>query len=84
MLLCFYGFSGNFAILFQANLENIIEPHNTNKNIFYKENRKTEKEKESNFTGRDADRPKGIGISPEGWLVRNEQDIMPKSFCQTE
>jgi hypothetical protein len=42
------------------------------------------KEKESNFAGRDAVRPKGIGISPEGWLVRHEQGIMPKSFCQTE
>ncbi|MBG6188594.1 MULTISPECIES: hypothetical protein [Flavobacterium] len=39
------------------------------------ENRK--KEKESNFKGRDADRTKGNGISPEGWFVRNEQTIMP-------
>jgi hypothetical protein len=52
--------------------------------FFTKKTEKRKKEKESNFTGRDADRPKGIGISPEGWLVRNEQDIMPKSFCQTD
>jgi hypothetical protein len=57
---------------------------NKKKDIFPKETEKRKKEKESNLTGRDADRPKGIGISPEGWLVRNEQDIMPKSFCQTE
>ena len=42
------------------------------------------KEKESNFKGRDADRPKGIGISPEEWFVRNEQNIMPKSFGQAD
>ena len=54
-------------------------------NIFSKENRKNrKKEKESNLKGRDAGRPKGIGISPAGWLVRNEQDIMPKSFGQTK
>ena len=54
------------------------------KNIFPKETEKRKKEKESNLTGPgDADRPKGIGISPEGCLVRNEQGIMPKSFCQT-
>ncbi|MDR7209926.1 hypothetical protein [Flavobacterium piscis] len=51
---------------------------------FPKKTEKRKKEKESNLTGRDADRPKGIGISPEGWLVRNEQDIMPKSFCKTD
>jgi len=38
-------FPETFAILFQVNLERIIEPHNTNKNIFYKENRKMEKRK---------------------------------------
>jgi hypothetical protein len=54
------------------------------KTSFTKKTEKRKKEKESNFKGRDADRPKGIGISPEGWFVRNEQDIMPKSFCQTE
>lgn len=54
-----------------------------NKNIFQEKTEKGKKEKESNLKGRDADRPKGIGISPEGCLVRNEQDIMPKSFCQT-
>ena len=51
--------------------------------FFQKKTEKGKKEKESNLKGRDADRPKGIGISPEGCLVRNEQDIMPKSFCQT-
>jgi hypothetical protein len=51
---------------------------------FTKKTEKRKKEKESNLTGRDTDRPKGIGISPEGWLVRNEQDIMPKSFCKTD
>ncbi|MET3032439.1 hypothetical protein [Flavobacterium johnsoniae] len=56
---------------------------NTTKNIFPKKTEKRKKEKESNFTGRGADRPKGIGISPEGCLVRHEQGIMPKSFCQT-
>jgi hypothetical protein len=56
----------------------------TNKKYFFKRKQKKEKkEKESNLKGRDAVRPKGIGISPEGCLVRNEQDIMPKSFCQT-
>ena len=49
------------------------------KKIFFQK----KKEKESNLIGRDTDRPKGIGISPEGCLVRNEQGIMPKSFCQT-
>ena len=53
------------------------------KNIFSKKQKKRKKEKESYFIGRDADRPKGIGISPEGCLVRYEQGIMPKSFCQT-
>ena len=52
--------------------------------IFFKRKLKNrKKEKESNFTGRDAGRQKGIGISPGGWFVRNEQNIMPKSFCQT-
>lgn len=53
------------------------------KNTFKKKTEKRKKEKESNLKGRDAVRPKGIGISPEGCPVRNEQDIMPKSFCQT-
>ncbi|MEZ0181902.1 hypothetical protein AB9T89_06625 [Flavobacterium oncorhynchi] len=57
---------------------------NKGEDIFPKETEKGKKEKESNFTGRDSDRPKGIGISPEGCLVRYEQVIMPKSFCQTE
>ncbi len=57
---------------------------NKKKDIFPKETEKRKKEKESNLKGRDADRPKGIGISPEGCLVRYEQGIMPKSFCQTE
>jgi len=51
--------------------------------FFQKKTEKGKKEKESNLKGRGADRPKGIGISPEGCLVRNEQGIMPKSFCQT-
>ena len=51
--------------------------------LFKKKTEKGKKEKESNLKGRDADRLKGIGISPEGCLVRNEQGIMPKSFCQT-
>jgi len=56
----------------------------TIKKIFFqKRTEKGKKEKESNLKERDADRPKGIGISPEGCLVRNEQGIMPKSFCQT-
>ena len=41
---------------------------NKKKNIFPKKTEKGKKEKESSFTGRDADRPKGNGISPEGWL----------------
>jgi len=49
----------------------------TKKYIFPKKTEKRKKEKESNFTGRDADRPKGNGISPEGWFVRDEQNIMP-------
>ncbi|MNQ58915.1 hypothetical protein D3C85_731340 [compost metagenome] len=53
-------------------------------NIFKRKQKNRKKEKESNFTRQDAVRPKGIGISPEGWLVRYEQGIMPKSFCQTE
>ncbi|TGD59262.1 hypothetical protein [Flavobacterium humi] len=54
--------------------------------IYYskRKQKNRKKEKESHFTGRDAVRPKGIGISPEGWIARYEQDIMPKSFCQTE
>jgi hypothetical protein len=47
------------------------------KNIFSKKTEKRKKEKESHFIGRDADRPKGNGISPEGCFVRNEQNIMP-------
>ena len=35
--------------------------------LFPKRTENRKKEKESNFTGRDADRPKGNGISPEGW-----------------
>jgi hypothetical protein len=53
-------------------------------NIFKRKQKNRKKEKESNFTRQDVVRPKGIGISPEGWLVRYEQGIMPKSFCQTE
>jgi hypothetical protein len=54
------------------------EPVEKPKNIFSKRKQKNrKKEKESNFTGRDADRPKGNGISPEGWFVRDEQSIMP-------
>jgi hypothetical protein len=45
--------------------------------IFSKETEKRKKEKESNDKGRDADRTKGNGISPEGWFVRDEQNIMP-------
>ncbi|MCD0472554.1 hypothetical protein [Flavobacterium sp. JAS] len=52
--------------------------------FFQKKTEKMKKEKESNLKGRDSDRPKGIGISPEGCLERNEHGIMPKSFCQTE
>jgi hypothetical protein len=37
--------------------------------IFPKEKEKRKKEKESNLKGRDADRPKGNGISPEGCFV---------------
>lgn len=51
--------------------------------FFQKKTEKGKKEKESNLKGRDAVRQKGIGISPEGCLVRNEQGIMPKSFCLT-
>lgn len=36
------------------------------KYFFQKKTEKRKKEKESNLKGRDADRPKGIGISPEG------------------
>lgn len=39
-----------------------------NINILPKKTEKRKKEKESNFKGRDADRPKGNGISPEGWF----------------
>ncbi|OXE95243.1 hypothetical protein B0A63_25035 [Flavobacterium johnsoniae UW101] len=49
----------------------------TKKYIFPKKTEKRKKEKENNFTGRDADRPKGNGISPEGWFARDEQNIMP-------
>jgi hypothetical protein len=34
--------------------------------LFQKKTEKRKKEKESNLKGRDADRQKGIGISPEG------------------
>lgn len=40
--------------------------------IFSKETEKRKKEKESNLKGRDADRVKGNGISPEGCFVRHE------------
>ncbi|KUJ62023.1 hypothetical protein AR687_10755 [Flavobacteriaceae bacterium CRH] len=43
---------------------------NKKKDIFPKETEKRKKEKEINLKGRDADRPKGIGINPEGCLVR--------------
>jgi hypothetical protein len=52
--------------------------------FFQKKTENQKKEKESNLKGGDAGRPKGIGISPEGWIVRYEQDIMPKSFGQTD
>ncbi|MDR7210191.1 hypothetical protein [Flavobacterium piscis] len=58
-------------------LTDIAEPVQVKKYIFPKKTEKRKKEKESNFTGRDAGRPKGNGISPEGWIVRHDQDIMP-------
>jgi len=61
----------------------LSQPSSALKKIFFqKKTEKREKEKESNLKGRDADRPKGIGISPEGCLGRNEQGIMPKSFAR--
>ena len=46
-------------------------------NFFFKETEKRKKEKESYFIRRDADRPKGNGISPEGCFVLSSQNIMP-------
>jgi len=45
IVLWFYGFSGNFAILFQANVEEIIEPAQVPIKICFQRNRKTEKRK---------------------------------------
>lgn len=47
------------------------------KKYFPKKTEKRKKEKESNFTGRDADRPKGNGISPEGWQGKHNHSAKP-------
>jgi hypothetical protein len=39
-------------------------------NVFPKKTEKRKKEKESSLKGRDADRSKGNGISPEGWIAK--------------
>ncbi|KIO51613.1 hypothetical protein IW18_16870 [Flavobacterium hibernum] len=51
-------------------------------NIFPKKIEKRKKEKESNFTGRDADRTKGNGISPKGWFVSKRAKHYAVVFCK--